>query len=497
MGNIIMNASNILVSELKSSRRYMTVSMRMFSTRANLNHVAVTEAFIDDIIANKNEYICMPLCADVPKLRKKDYRGLTHLYDKATGTFLADRIGGFYDFEKVSDEYGVSLIGHARVDKRCEEVCAAIEELYANNALNFSFEITAGDLRVENGVTIVDASENNELTAMAIVSVPAYPESKALDLVAEAETNDALNEYYSNTKFIAAEIDLEIVRRKFFDALRMYTGKDEIWHMRPLLFCHDCVILYDEICGTSFKAVYAVINDEVTISDFYQIAFERVGGSENEMNEENVSTIDVVAPAVEIEAKLEAEVEVEAEVQASAESQEVEQMQAETESAAVLPDEKEPMEDTDDSDDLTENDSEDKDEPDDADDKNEMAEAVESVQENDALAEMTKRCAELEAQVEELMSFKAELDKIKAEREEAEINAKKEQLREYAIAEGLDIESEVVASAIEEMNHEALVAEVMAKKNAEKKNGAEITYVASCDIKVSGDYGYLLGHSNN
>ena len=84
--------------------------MRMFSTRANLNSCAVTEAFIDDIIANKQDYVCMPLCADVSKLKNKDYRGLTHLYDKTRGVFLAEEIGGFYDFEKVNDEYGVSLI---------------------------------------------------------------------------------------------------------------------------------------------------------------------------------------------------------------------------------------------------------------------------------------------------------------------------------------------------------------------------------------------------
>ena len=60
MNNIIMNASNIIISELKSNHRYMTVSMRMFSTRENLNHVAVTEAFIDNIIANAAKYTCLP-----------------------------------------------------------------------------------------------------------------------------------------------------------------------------------------------------------------------------------------------------------------------------------------------------------------------------------------------------------------------------------------------------------------------------------------------------
>ena len=129
MNKLIMAASNITVSELKSNRKYFSVSMRMFSTRANLNKCAVTEAFIDDIIANKSDYVCMPLCADVSKLKRKDYRGLTHMYDKTTGTFLADEIGSFYDYEKVSDEFGVSLIGYARINKRSKLVCEAIQEL--------------------------------------------------------------------------------------------------------------------------------------------------------------------------------------------------------------------------------------------------------------------------------------------------------------------------------------------------------------------------------
>ena len=52
---------------MKQSKRHMTISMRMFSTRENLNGVAVTEAFIDRIVANKQDYVCMPLCADTKK----------------------------------------------------------------------------------------------------------------------------------------------------------------------------------------------------------------------------------------------------------------------------------------------------------------------------------------------------------------------------------------------------------------------------------------------
>lgn len=510
MNNIIMNASNILISELKSNRRYMSLSMRMFSTRENLNHVAVTEAFIDNIIANKEEYICMPLCADVPKMKKKDYHGLTHLYDAKSGTFLADVIGGFYDFEKVSDEFGISLIGHARVNKRIEAVCTAIEELYANNALNFSFEISAGELREENGITIVDASDNNELTAMAVVSVPAYPESKALDLVAEAKPT--IEDFYENTKFIAAEMDLETVRRKFFDALWEYKG-DEAWHLRPVLFCYDCVILYDDQEGKSYKCEYIVQGDELILKDFYEIKFMRAEkGSENEMEMNEA----MKAELEEEEAKLKAEPD---DTPADAEGGTEGGTEGGSENTGTTdpdPAESDPVEEpvvepaapeenvigtepvrasgeaettVEVAEDLpiVEEEQEDRDDPE---DQNEP----EDKEDEDELIALRKHCAELEAQIEALNQVKAELDQIKAEREKAELDEKKAELREYAIAEGLNVEDETVARAIDEMDHAALMSEVMSRKNSKKEADTQVAYVASFDIGVKGT-SYLFGHS--
>lgn len=486
MNNIIMNASNILISELKSNRRYMTLSMRMFSTRENLNHVAVTEAFIDSIIANKDEYVCMPLCADVPKMEKKDYRALTHLYDPRTNTFYADVIGGFYDFEKVSDEFGVSLIGHARVNKRNEAVCTAIEELYANNALNFSFEISAGNLREENGITIVDASDNNELTAMAVVSVPAYPESKALDLVAEATLT--MEDFYKDVRFVAAEMDIDTVRRKFWDALNEYK-KEEAWHMRPLLFCIDCVILYDEVCGKTFKAEYLMDGDELVLKDLYEVEFTRTQeGSEFEMK---MNETNAFAEAEQVTAEAEQVVEVAEEVAA----EEAEVVEAEAETAVETAEETttetaEQVTETAEEIVLTE---EDRDDPDDRDDREDRDDRDEDEIE---LAELRKERDELKAQLEELKAAKEELDKIKAEREQAELDQKKNELREYAIAEGLNVEDENVARAIDEMDHASLMSEVMKMKNSQKEANQQVAFVASFGISQKGT-SYLLGHSKD
>ena len=164
----------------------MTVRMKMFSTAPNRNGHAVTEGFIDQIAAeNQDKYHCLPLCVDTQKLIAGDTGTLGHNFDAATGTFRTEQIGAFHTYEKVTDATGTSLIGEARIAKRNRRVCAALIELFEQDALSVSFEIMAQQMRIENGITIIDAGEGNELVGMAVVSVPACPDAKALALVAE------------------------------------------------------------------------------------------------------------------------------------------------------------------------------------------------------------------------------------------------------------------------------------------------------------------------
>ena len=52
--------SKVMISEAQSNDIYMTVLMRMFSTRPNRNGYAVSEAFMDNIVANAAKYTCLP-----------------------------------------------------------------------------------------------------------------------------------------------------------------------------------------------------------------------------------------------------------------------------------------------------------------------------------------------------------------------------------------------------------------------------------------------------
>lgn len=51
-----------VVSELQQSDIYLTIKTRMFEApKANLNGCRVTMAFLDEIIANEDRYIALPL----------------------------------------------------------------------------------------------------------------------------------------------------------------------------------------------------------------------------------------------------------------------------------------------------------------------------------------------------------------------------------------------------------------------------------------------------
>ena len=60
MNRVQFEASQVMISKAQSNDIYMTVLMRMFSTRPNRNGYAVSEAFMDNIVANAAKYACLP-----------------------------------------------------------------------------------------------------------------------------------------------------------------------------------------------------------------------------------------------------------------------------------------------------------------------------------------------------------------------------------------------------------------------------------------------------
>lgn len=186
-------ASDVSINEQKSNDVFLLVEMRICSTQPNGNGEGVTLAFIDEVVASPEKYNCLPLYADIDRLLRGDWQSLGHMFNRETGEFGTTQVGSITEFRKEEDEYGTSLIGEARIPKREADVCECVMRLFEMGKLNFSFEIRyVKDATVEkDGVCYVDANENNALTGVAIVSVPAYKESVALNLVAEQVETEA------------------------------------------------------------------------------------------------------------------------------------------------------------------------------------------------------------------------------------------------------------------------------------------------------------------
>lgn len=60
MQKVTFYASQVEMAQVQPNDIYMSVLMRMFSTRPNRNGFAVSEAFIDNIAANSGKYTCLP-----------------------------------------------------------------------------------------------------------------------------------------------------------------------------------------------------------------------------------------------------------------------------------------------------------------------------------------------------------------------------------------------------------------------------------------------------
>lgn len=178
------------ISGIEANDIYMAVKVKMLSDRRNLNDMRVTAAFIEKVAADHQQYIGTPLVVDKLRLESGQYNRLTHLQDERTGAFYSQQIGSFVAFEVIREADGETvLLGTARVEKRFERACAAIQQLYEMDRLCVSFEITASVYTQTTDEIIIDADDGNKLIGMCIVSIPAYEDAKALALVASMLTD--------------------------------------------------------------------------------------------------------------------------------------------------------------------------------------------------------------------------------------------------------------------------------------------------------------------
>lgn len=342
----------------------------------------------------------MPLTADVGRLTRGLDIGLTHMYDDETQEFKAPQIGSFFEVHRVEDEHGVSLVGTARISKRDANVTNKLIEMYNMGRLKFSFEIWASELYEEDGITVVDAAPGNQLTAMAVVTTPALPAAVALNL--------------------AAEVNIPAFEYKVYDLIsNIFEGCWEcIW------MSIDFAVAYRPEEGKLYRVDYHMEGDRLVNDEMYEVTFAR-----NEVN--NMDK--------ELEAAVATNVETPSVEEVAAVADQVTNMNTvEPEDAACGNPEKGAC--GDDKRAEVENDIDD-------DIKDES---------NDDAHDLEEARREIERLNQELESYRtAEAQRLKAEKQES--------ARKYAQREGLDLEKDSVKAAIENVDYEALAAEVMAK----------------------------------
>lgn len=461
-------ASDVLLAEQESLRTYVAVTMRMLSTRPNRNRQGVTEAFIDEIVANQEKYVCTPLYADEKGLLAHNYNRLGHMYDPRTGVFQTDQIGGFSSFWKVEDEYGMSLYGEARIPKREADICAAICDMYSRGKLNFSFEITyvPDGTITEDGVLFIDANPSNALTGMAVVSVPAYPEATALALV--AEQHDDQEDLNTGTPVLAEGMSEE-------------ENKDEVNTMPKDM---ESVIAEETKEETPVVSTDDV-KDEAIAENTESVEEQETSEGETAVSEEaSASTSEVVnvdTLGSQVEEHVTEEIEV---VSAEEKTPDQEETQTEDTTAEIfeVPDPGDPA-------------------PVEAVPVPPAAvETVETIEEHHLVVRrrLESVIAELEAKVADYDQIKAELETYRAEAAQREHDAKVAKAESFAKHQGLDVSVAEVKEAIEALDYEKLADLSMANAKEEPENSisvAEAVNVICEDMKIGDQtYGGLISN---
>lgn len=413
------NSQLISFAEVQSEKPYIDLVIRMLTNKPNKNRQGVTAEFIDDVVERKEHFVGLPLVVDADKVRRGEYRhGLGHKLS-GDGKFYTEQIGSFYNFTKSIEGDTVSLVGQARVYKRDEKITSGLTDLFNSGDLKFSFEIFAGEILDKENVQWVVKSSANELVGMAWVSTPAYDEATALAFVAEADEVKKIEKMVEEASvFVSSDVNIETI------AYWIYRAVDQLLGGQPLgieRICPDTIILYDRLSGRTYRAEYRIGEESIDIMDFYEVEYIRKERGEAELNEEMNKVAEIVeqtadAPVAEPEEVVKAEAEPEATPEAEAEPVVSEEKAEET----VVVD-------------------------------------AEVVQDNKELEALTAELESVKAQVEELKAYKVKYEELIAEKQEQEMNEKRETIKVFASKFGLRETDAGVAEAIANLDYEAIV----------------------------------------
>lgn len=442
------------VDDQASNSVYMTVTMRMLSTAPNGNGHVIQKDFIDEIIENQSWYVGTPVKADTERLMLGLKDRLGHKFNKARREYMTEQIGSILSFEAVEEDGETVLYGTARIEKSHKELVETIVEMYEEGILFFSFEIIASKFRREGDMIYVGADPDNRLTAMCIVSIPAYKEARAIRLVASNLEKEFMENVNSLSQWVSAELEVDDVRRKLytmlFDADAPLLPGGWCWEVRE--FGVDYALVKHCRTGERMMVKYHVNEDEVIVDEIYAVELTRKAGHAAEPaepvaaeqlpdEEDRPDEDDIEDPEDEEEEK------------EKDDALEAEQEQAEPESA----EETAPVSDA------------------------EPAPAEEAAPVEAEQAPVNEELAAALRELEELRAFKAEVER---NRIEAELEAKRAKLRAKVVRFGLD--PEALSAEINALNYEAIFASLDVDEEQYKAETPAVNMMADENMALKG-----------
>ena len=466
-------ASEVTIAEEdKLNPVFLSIKMKLADNAGNRNNEGITAAFISDLINRQDEFNGLPFYADVKKLIARNYDELGHMYNRITKKFGTTQIGSLVDFYSEADNDGViSLYATARVPKRENEICIRLVELYELGKLCCSFEVRYNpeDTIEKDGVLFIDASENNAMTGIALVSTPACVDAVALDMVAEvADDSDIVAECEEQTsrrgetETMPKEMEMTAeVEEKIAETIEDTQEENPVAVAEGEGASESGEGASESGEGAS-ESGEGASESGAGASDSGAGASEGgSGGGSGTTTEEPALTID----PDDDENRANAETE-------EANAEVIEHSVDTHESVEECPWTGEPVH---------------------------VIEYHERVIET--IEEAGTVIAELEAKIAELEEIKGKYDAIIAEQEAKVLAQKRECAKAFAEKQGLNVEDAAVAEAIEKLDYTKIAELTMAEVKEEVEEVAQkndvITLASFVDMEVSDDkYGGLLGRRN-
>jgi hypothetical protein len=279
-----------LAEEDQGNESYVSIKLVLLDTLVNLNKIQYSAEFIQDIVDRKQDFMAIPLMAETSKLEKGKYDNLTHAYNPKTGQFKSQMIGSFVDFTTNMNGEVLELLGECRVPKRFEQTTIALQELFDESLLQFSYEISVGEYTSTDGIKFVDKSPKNSIFAMAVVSNPAVISSKALTLCAAMDEDFNINlgnggmdmqrnkenftveEMFKNAKVtLVAELDMNQIQRKIYNALQSFI-EENYYEYDVVDQSMTYIIVKKWNDGEFYKIDYTVSETDVALSNMRKVS---------------------------------------------------------------------------------------------------------------------------------------------------------------------------------------------------------------------------------